>query len=60
MVKDVLTVEPSDTIGEAALERGLPRGILPEPGGDDVPHDAFVDERGIDACAADGFRNGPA
>ena len=40
-------------IGQAAPERRLPRGILTQPGGHDVAHDAFVDDRRIDAGAAD-------
>ncbi len=42
-------------IGEAAVERGLSGGILAVAGLNHVPHDALVDDRRIDAGAADGL-----
>ena len=42
-------------IGESALERRLARRVLAKPRGDDVAHDALVDDGGIDARAADRF-----
>ena len=44
-----------DVIGQAAVQRRLPRGVLAEPGGHDVAHDAFVDDLRVDAGAAHGF-----
>ena len=43
---------------ESAVDCGLTRWILSEPGSDDVAHDAFVDLRGIDARALHRFANG--
>ena len=37
-------------IGEAAAQRRLPRRILAFAGGDDIAHDAFVDNLRIDDC----------
>ena len=44
-----------DVIRQSAVERGLARRILAQPGADDVAHDAFVDDLRVDARAADGF-----
>ena len=44
-----------DVIGQAAAQRRLARGILSAAGGDDVAHDAFVDDGRIDAGAAHRF-----
>ena len=44
-----------DVIWQASAERRLTRGVLTLPGCDDVAHDAFVDDGGFDAGAADGF-----
>ena len=49
---DLVDGERGDTVGEAAAQRRLPRGILAEPRGHDVAHDAFVDDRRVDAGAA--------
>ena len=46
-------------IGEPAVERGLARRILPVARLDDVPHDAFVDDRRIDARAPHGLAHDP-
>jgi hypothetical protein len=45
-------------VGQAAVERRLPRRVLAEAGGDDVAHDALVDDRRIDAGAAHRFGDG--
>ena len=47
--------ERRDMVRQSAAKRRLPCGILPEPRADDVPHDAFVDDGGIDAGAAHRF-----
>ena len=47
--------ERGDVIGEAALERRLPRRRLADAARDDVAHDAFVDDGGIDARARHRF-----
>ena len=52
---DLVDGQRRHVIREAAVERRLPRRILAEPGADDVAHDAFVDDRRIDAGAADGL-----
>src|SRR5260221_422889 len=39
-------------IGRAAVQRRLTRRMLAEPRRDDVAHDAFVDNRGVDPGAA--------
>ncbi len=49
--------ERRDTVGKAAAERRLPRGILANSRGHDVAHDAFVDDRRIDAGAAHRLRD---
>ena len=46
-----------DVIGQAALERRLPRRVLAFAGRDDVAHDALVDDAGVDARAPDGLRD---
>ena len=42
-------------IGQPASQRRLPRRVLSEAGADDVAHDAFVDDAGVDTGAAHGF-----
>ena len=38
-------------------KRGLAGGILPQSGGDNVPHDDFVDLPGLETCAFNGRFN---
>jgi hypothetical protein len=52
---DLVDRERGDVIRQAAVERRLPRRVLPEPGRDDVAYDALVDDLRIDARAAHGF-----
>ena len=47
--------EGGHAVRQPAAQRCLPRRCLPEPGGDDVAHDALVDRGGIDSSAAHGF-----
>ena len=42
-------------IGQTAAQRRLSRGVLAQPGRDDIAHDAFVHDCGIEAGAADGL-----
>ena len=49
---DFVDGERGDVIGQAAAQRRLARRILSEAGRDDVAHDAFVDDRGVDAGPA--------
>ena len=49
----LLMVMAATWFGQAAVERRLPRRVLPFAGGDDVAHDAFVDDRRVDPGAAD-------
>ena len=55
---DLVDRHRGDVLVQAAVERGLARGVLPLAGGDDVAHDALVDGGGIDAGAADGLADG--
>ncbi len=48
---DLVDREGGDAVAEPAVERGLARRILPVARLDDVPHDALVDERRVDAGA---------
>ena len=52
---DLVDREGGDAVVEAAVERGLPRGVLPVARLDDVPHDALVHEGRVDARARHGF-----
>jgi hypothetical protein len=52
---DLVDGERADLVGEAALQRRLPRGCLAEPRGQDVAHDDFVHAAGVDARALDGL-----
>ena len=47
--------ERGHVVGEAAASAACRAGFWPSAGRDDVAHDAFVDDRRIDAGAADGF-----
>ena len=44
-----------DVLVESAMQRRLPRGVLSLSRGNDIAHDAFVDDRGIDAGAEHRF-----
>src|SRR5439155_9618160 len=46
-----------DMVGQPAVERRLARRVLAETGGDDVAHDALVDDLRIDAGPANSFRH---
>ena len=48
-------VSADDVVGQAAAQRRLPGRRLAESGRDDVAHDAFVDDRRVDAGAAHGL-----
>ena len=55
---DLVDRHRGDVFGEAAVERRLARRVLPFAGGDDVAHDALVDDAGIDAGAPDRLADG--
>ena len=52
---DLVDRERGDVVRQAAVERRLARRVLAEAGRDDVAHDAFVDDRRVDAGAAHGL-----
>ena len=51
----LLIVSAATWSGSPPLSAACRAGFWPAPGRDDVAHDAFVDDRRIDAGAADGF-----
>ena len=52
---DLVDRERGDGLRQSAAERRLPGGRLAEPGGDDVAHDALVDDGRVDAGSCDGL-----
>ena len=52
---DLVDRERGDGLRQSAAERRLPGGGLAEAGGDDVAHDALVDDGRVDAGACHGL-----